>query len=89
MELVIQISCGEYNCLALTVDKKVFAWGQGPHHNVPEDMEQVVAVFAGCSYSVALRSDGTIDTFGSTRRCEIPDELVVRASDDTVGYICK
>ncbi len=71
---VVAIAAGAVHSLAVKLDGTVVAWGGNGsgQTNVPADLTNVVAVAAGGhgtendwdGYSIALRSDGTIESWG-------------------------
>ncbi|MEM7146996.1 MAG: protein kinase, partial [Verrucomicrobiota bacterium] len=81
--------------LILTADGKVVPWfdenGDGPIEvftNIPEDLDDVVAIGAGAGHAVAHRKDGSLVSWGTDRhpqRRDIPDSIR-QASKISVGY---
>jgi alpha-tubulin suppressor-like RCC1 family protein len=58
--MVIAIAAGDAHALALTAEGKVFAWGEdrAGQTNVPADLGEVTAIYAGAEGSAALTADG-------------------------------
>src|SRR5437879_12556996 len=55
-------------CVNQTIASTVVGWGnnQWGQTNVPPDLTNAIAIAAGSSHSLALRSDGTMVGWGST-----------------------
>ena len=60
------IAVGSYHSMALKSDGTVVAWGRNNNGqcNVPDGLNNVVAIAAGDDQSMALKSDGTVVTWG-------------------------
>ena len=82
----IAVAAGEYHALALRSDGTVWSWGTasygalgdgakaGSGRNSPGqvlDLTGAIAIAAGSAHSVALKSDGTVWTFGSNRQGQL------------------
>src|SRR4051794_7933747 len=53
---IVNLSAGEYHCLALRDDGKVFAWGDNSLQQVtlPPSLTTAMAIGAGASHSLAV-----------------------------------
>jgi hypothetical protein len=63
--------------LALTVDGRVVAWGDNYYGqtNVPSGLSNVVAIAAGGIHSLALKSNGRVESWGSFGEAVVPAGL--------------
>jgi len=84
-----RLSAGQSHVLALKNDGTVAAWGENGKNqcDVPNDLNQVVAVAAGSYHSLALLADGTVAAWGlaDNGQCDVPDDLQ-NAVDIAAGY---
>ena len=72
------LDAGNEHSLALKSDGTVVAWGSNDYGqtNVPEGLDNVVAIDAGGNHSLALKSDGTVVAWGiNDRQTNIPADL--------------
>ena len=60
-------------CLSSAADTKLVAWGNGP--SAPADLTNAVAIAAGDSYNLALRTDGTVTAWGTGGGTNVPPDL--------------
>jgi alpha-tubulin suppressor-like RCC1 family protein len=84
------IACGGGHMAVITQEGRVVCWGCHSNHqcDVPDGLENVVAVSCGGLFTAALTLDGKVWCWGANgfRQCEVPPELdfVVRIS---CGYL--
>lgn len=97
---VTKIAAGEYHSLAL-IDGNVWTWGTLPGdasvHLTPVPVEDnsdgsgllsnVVAIAAGLNFSLALRSDGTVATWGENRFGQLGDGTTLSRSYQDIIYL--
>jgi alpha-tubulin suppressor-like RCC1 family protein len=81
--VVVDIAVGGFHSLALMSDGHVVAWGdnRSGQNDVPEDLDDAVAISTGGFHVIALRENGEVVGWGSTRtenrraRVEVPEGL--------------
>jgi alpha-tubulin suppressor-like RCC1 family protein len=97
---VVWLAAGARHSLAVTADHRVWAWGDntfkqlgftGPDATAPVEViipldpgQGIVAVAAGSAHSVALRSDGSVWTWGDGSRGQLGVNAVQSATPQRV-----
>jgi alpha-tubulin suppressor-like RCC1 family protein len=62
---IIKLAAGELGSAVVLADGRVFSWGSDGNGAVVAGVSNAVAVAAGFSFGLALRSDGTVTGFGN------------------------
>jgi alpha-tubulin suppressor-like RCC1 family protein len=88
---VISIRCGTFHTIALTLEGKVFCWGNNNYGqcDVPKDLKNVISIECGDFHTTALTSEGKVVCWGRNNfgQCNVPKGLI--ASTDIYDYILK
>ena len=85
LKKIIGLAAGDHHSLALLEDGIVIAWGANIHGQLGngtwinyssdpvkvENLTKIVSIAAGGEHSIALRSDGTVWTWGRNHACQL------------------
>ncbi len=85
LQKVIGLAAGDHHSLALIEDGTVIAWGSNIHGQLGnrtwikyssdpikvENLTKIVSIATGGEHSIALRSDGTVWTWGRNHACQL------------------
>ncbi|MBK5286745.1 MAG: T9SS type A sorting domain-containing protein [Bacteroidia bacterium] len=95
---VISVSAGTYHSLALKNDSTVWAWGQNAYGQLgtvlsynpcttavqTNILNGIIKIATGSNYSIALKSDGTVWTWGNNNVMQLGDSITVWRIDPTI-----